>query len=346
VSSPLINLLGGLAVLGALWVLFRPNTGVVPALRRARRLAGRVLMEDALKHVLKEHDRGGSATVQSLAGALQISTDDAAELAARVEARGLLRSSADGFHPTPAGRDYALHVIRAHRLWERYLADQTGLHELEWHGSAERQEHALTPDQADALAARLGHPRFDPHGDPIPTASGEMKVPAAIPLAGAAVDRPYRIVHIEDEPETVYAQLVAEGLHAGMELRVVDSTPERVRFWADGDEHVLAPVLASNVSVAPAPDETLVEGDRPSERLSSLEAGASAEILFISRACRGLERRRLMDLGIVPGTRIEAVMTSPTGDPMAYRVRGTIIAIRDAQAGHIHVRRDAKEAAV
>jgi DtxR family Mn-dependent transcriptional regulator len=76
-----------------------------------------------------------------------------------------------------------------------------------------------------------------------------------------------------------------------------------------------------------------------------LPVGGAAEILFVSRACRGLERRRLMDLGIVPGTRIEAVMASPTGDPVAYRIRGTTVAIRRSQAHHIHIRPDAAEAA-
>jgi DtxR family Mn-dependent transcriptional regulator len=286
--------------------------------------------------------------VPSLAGALSISTDDAAQLAARMEERSLLRSGEDGFHPTAEGRDYALQIVRAHRLWERYLADRTGIHESEWHGAAERREHALTPAEADALAARLGQPRFDPHGDPIPTREGELVTPEAVPLHAAAVDRPLRIVHIEDEPETVFAQLAAEGLQVGMQVRVVESTPGRIRFWADGDEHVLAPVLAGNVSVTlvAEEDEERLEGDAPSQRLSALAVGESGEILFISRACRGLERRRLMDLGIVPGTRIEVMMASPTGDPIAYRIRGTTVAIRRSQTQHIHVRPEAREVAL
>jgi DtxR family Mn-dependent transcriptional regulator len=65
----------------------------------------------------------------------------------------------------------------------------------------------------------------------------------------------------------------------------------------------------------------------------------------ISGACRGIERRRLMDLGVVPGTRIEAVMRSPSGDPTAYRLRGTLIAIRRQQAEKIRIRRPDRESA-
>ena len=75
---------------------------------------------------------------------------------------------------TPDGRREALRVIRIHRLWERYLADETGLDAREWHAHAERREHGTSDQQAEALAATLGHPRYDPHGDPIPTPSGEL----------------------------------------------------------------------------------------------------------------------------------------------------------------------------
>ena len=57
----------------------------------------------------------------------------------------------------------------------------------------------------------------------------------------------------------------------------------------------------------------------------------------ISPACRGVERRRLLDLGLVPGTRVTAEFTSPAGDPVAYRVRGALIALRNQQADMIYV---------
>src|SRR4030042_1904399 len=66
------------------------------------------------------------------------------------------------------GPSRALRVIRVHRLWEHHLADESGLQETEWHDDAERHEHSLTPLEADALAARLGTPAVDPHGDPNP----------------------------------------------------------------------------------------------------------------------------------------------------------------------------------
>jgi DtxR family Mn-dependent transcriptional regulator len=73
------------------------------------------------------------------------------------------------------------------------------------------------------------------------------------------------------------------------------------------------------------------------ESLAELEPGRKAHVVSISRACRGVERRRLMDLGILPGTEVEAAMTSPSGDPTAYRIRGALVALRRDQADHIQI---------
>lgn len=345
-TSPSFSLLLLAAVFAVAVLLFRPDRGLVPRLRQARRLASRITMEDALKHVHESEYRGYPATLQSLAGALSISGNEATVLATRMAERGLLRAAGEGLAPTVEGREYALQVIRAHRLWERYLAEETGVAEASWHAKAERREHRLTRPMTDALAARLGHPRYDPHGDPIPTARGEIPSRGdAIPLSELSPDGAARIAHIEDEPAAAYAQIVAEGLHAGMEVRATESTAERIRFWADGEEHILAPVLAAGISVVPLPASGAADVEVPSEKLSTLLPGQTAEIIAISRACRGLERRRLMDLGVIPGTKIEAIMRSPSGDPTAYRLRGTTIAIRRRQAERIRIRRPEQESA-
>jgi DtxR family Mn-dependent transcriptional regulator len=333
-----LALAAGAAVAAA---LLRPGVGLLPRWRRARRLASRVLVEDALKHIQEAEYRGLPATLQSVAGALAISLSEATAVAARMEARGLVRTVGEGLGPTPAGREYALQVIRAHRLWERYLADETGVAEGAWHLKAERREHGLTRVQADELAARLGHPRFDPHGDPIPTARGEMPASGpGVPLSEVAAGRDVRVVHIEDEPPDAYVRLADAGLHVGTRIRTVEVGGDALRFRADGEEVLLPRVLATGVTVVESSD-TPDDAHAPTGRLSELRPGESGEIVAISRACRGLERRRLMDLGIVPGTPVQAVMRSPSGDPTAYRIRGTTIAIRRRQADRIRIRRPA-----
>jgi DtxR family transcriptional regulator, Mn-dependent transcriptional regulator len=329
---------GGLVTVGAL--LFWPRLGVVPRWLRLRRLDERVRVEDALKHIFMCGGQGQACTLESLAGRLEISVGDAAALLAHLAHLELVRSVGEVPELTAEGRASALRVVRTHRLWERYLADRTGLPAGEWHDQAERMEHALSPEDADALESRLGHPRWDPHGDPIPTAEGEIP-----PLRGAALmsvspGDTVEIVHLEDEPRTIFDQLVAHGMAPGGRMEIVERSERRVLLRGDGREWSLDPVQARNVSV-----RTLPAGERARERgdsLADLGRGESARVAAISSACQGTQRRRLLDLGVVRGTEITAEMRSAGGDPTAYRIRGALIALRREQASWILVERAAR----
>ncbi len=334
--DPLLALLVGMLILAVILLLFGPGIGLISRWQRMQHMSDRVLREDALKHLHKAAIKGFHPNLQSLAGELQISLNHVAELITDMERQGLVTLEQGELRLTHLGRKYSLHIIRAHRLWERYLAEETGYGEMEWHDQADRQEHLLSPEQANILSVRLGNPTHDPHGDPIPTATGEIKPHGGCPLTALGLEQAGRIVHIEDEPDVVYAQILAEGLYPGLEVRVIESVPQRIRFWADNDEHLLAPLVAANISVIPcSPDEL---DERPGiESLDSLKPGQVGSVLNISPRCRGPERRRLMDLGIIPGTQIQAEMRSPSGDPIAYRIRGALIALRKEQAEYIQI---------
>lgn len=335
VIEPLAALLGGLLLLGLVWIVFQPERGLWSRWRQTRIMGARVLREDALKHLHTCEMEARRPTVHSLAGALQVTIDEAVQVLEQLERLGLLRLEGTEIRLTPDGREGALHIMRAHRLLERYLADETGYEASEWHDRAEQLEHHLTPQEADNLSARLGHPSYDPHGDPIPTAEGELAPQESIPLVEAEVDQTVRIVHLEDEPGAVYAQLIAEELSPGMIARVIENQADRLRFWAGGEEHVLAPIVAANIFVQPmSMVEEVVEAG---EKLSKLSPGERGRILSIAPHCRGLERRRLLDLGFLPGTSVSATFANPGGDPKAYVIRDTVIALREEQASCIRI---------
>lgn len=330
-----MNWLVALAVASLLIVVW-PRRGLIARWRSAGDLARRSRREDALKHILKCEANQQAATLASVAGAVEITSGAASELLGDLEAGGFVTVEAGGLRLRPAGREIALHIVRAHRLWESFLAEQTGVAEREWHLRAEKQEHLLTPERADELAARLGHPTHDPHGDAIPEPDGILKGERQDSLNDIEPDTPVVIRHIEDEPAPVYDQLLAQGLRAGMKAFVIERNEARIRFWADGEMHVLAPVLADSVSVERLPEfrkEELVTH----QFLAGLQTGAVARVIEMSPACRGQERRRLMDLGFVPGTRVEVDMVSPAGDPTAYRVRGSVVALRREQARLVRI---------
>ena len=326
-----------------LWI-FWPKIGLLARWTQARLLAARSQQEDVLKHVLKCEANNQPPSIHSVAGVLGISSNRAADLLSSMEARGLISHQDGCLHLRPSGRELAVHVVRAHRLWESYLAEQTGVAEAEWHPQAERQEHLLSPQQAEALAAQLGHPLRDPHGDTIPAAGEELKSDVGQPVNAASLNVPLLIAHIEDEPETIFAQLSALGLRPGMKACVKEKSPREVQLWADGREYKLSPILANNIAVLPLP-EVRTEDLFGEEFLDHLKPGEQAKVVALSPACRGPERRRLLDLGFVPGTLVEVEMNSPMRDPVAYRVRGSIIALRSEQARLIQIAREATASA-
>jgi len=320
----------GVAV-AAIWLVRR----VLRRLAHGRQSVRRVLVEDALKHLRHCESTGKPASLEGLSGVLQISRNEAVEVVRRLESLGLVQSADGGLRLTDVGRRDALRIVRVHRLLERYLADRTGVDEVRWHEEADRREHLLSSEQIDRLAAEMGDPRFDPHGSPIPTASGDVGPAPGQSLVELPPGTHAVVVAVEDEPEVVYAQLVAEGLTVGTPLRVLDTGPKRIRVEALGEEHVLAPLLAANVFVrrlAAAPP-----GPDTWEYLSELAIGRSAKVVDISPVCRGPQRRRLLDLGLVPGTVVRAELASPGGDPTGYLVRGAVIALRRSQARLIRV---------
>jgi DtxR family Mn-dependent transcriptional regulator len=332
----LITLLIGLVAIGILTWLFFPERGLIARWRYALRVTNKTRREDAIKHIHDYEMQGRESSPHSIAGALHIDMDTAHELIAELKERGLVECVGNIPRLTPSGRDLALHLLRAHRLWERYLAEETGFSELDWHGQADHHEHLLTRDDLERLSAELSHPVYDPHGDPIPTASGDLAERESVPLTDVETETLFQIVHLEDEPETVYAQLVAEGLYPGMSLRVVSRDPQRILFWAGGDEHVLAPMVAANIYVSPI-EKSVVDVD--GEKLKDLSIGETGKVLALAPSLRGAERRRMMDLGLLPDTNVSAEYISASGDPTAYRIRGALIALRDEQADQIIIKR-------
>lgn len=325
-------------LLGFLLVGLAIATGALLVTRwheRRLRLKGRQHLEDALKHLFDLEYRGRRGTLASLTGALRLPDRHVLALVARMQAQGLVTARDREFDLTPDGERLALQVIRAHRLLERYFADEARLPLKDVHAAAERREHHLSPDDADRLSASLGHPAVDPHGDPIPTREGFVPPASGTPATAWPLDSLARIVHLEDEPPISYAQLVAEGIRVGQTVRLIESTPDRLVLTDGENEYRLAPAVAANIFLTAAPEAV----DREHIiALADLETGGSAEVVTLDEACQGYSRRRLMDLGFTQGARIKAALSTFAGDPRAYEIRGTLVALRRDQSSQVFVR--------
>ena len=320
------------------YILFRPTKGWYWIIKNNFKSNEKVVIEDILKQLYHFENSGNKVDTKTLVQVLKFSNNQIIDVIKKMTINDLIYFDKDVLKLTEKGRDYALRIVRVHRLWERFLADKTGFDKTEWHDRAERMEHILSHDETNRLAAHLGNPKFDPHGDPIPTKTGKMAKVNGVEQPLLPVNTIGRITHIEDEPEIIYKQILAENIHIGSLIRIVENNATRIVFQSEGEEFVLAPIVAANLTVATIEKEIVLEDNIA--RLSSLKENETAKIIGISRESRGESRRRLLDLGFVKEAKIKIDLMNPLGEPHAYFIKGTSIALRKDQAAKILIKKD------
>lgn len=320
-----------------MYFIFRPTKGWFWVLNKNLKSNEKIIIEDILKQLYHFQNSGNRVDTKTLVEVLNFKNKSIVEAIQKMSINNLVYFDSDALKLTEEGMDYALRIVRVHRLWERYLADKTGFHKNEWHDRAEQMEHKLSDDETNKLAAKLGNPKFDPHGDPIPTKTGKVATISGVELPLLPVNAVARITHIEDEPEVIYKQILAENIHIGSLIKVLENNNTRIVFQSEGEEFKLAPIVASNLTVTPIEKEVTI--DENVARLSSLKEDETAEIIGISRESRGESRRRLLDLGFVRGSKIKIELINPLGEPHAYLVKGTSIALRKDQASKILIKK-------
>lgn len=325
-----------LAAILLLILTFLPRVGLLSLYKNYLATQIREQVEDALKHLLDREQQGRHASPESLGGTLDLSRVKVTSLIEDMESQGLIESRGTELHLTAEGERWALHVVRAHRLWERYLADEARMPLEKVHGEAQKREHTLTEAQLNELEAALGHPTRDPHGDPIPTREGRLNRAEGMPITAWQANRPARIVHLEDEPALAFQQILAIGLRLGQDIRIIEKTPNRYVLSDGENEYRLAPAVAANIHVAELPESEMLK--REAIPLFELAHDQRGEIVTLDEAVQGFTRRRFLDLGLTPGTVIYPELINFFGDPRAYRIRGTLIALRKDQAAQIWVK--------
>jgi DtxR family Mn-dependent transcriptional regulator len=311
---------------GLLW-LFQPGKGRFYRLQHLLLLDKKALSEDILKDLFHAENQEKEITISEILNRYNPKSSRLLPLIDELEDQGLIQSKNQFISLTKQGREYALQIIRVHRLFEKHLAENTGFAKDEWHARAEIAEHRLSKKEVENMSKSLGHPRFDPHGDPIPTASGEIRSIQGEPLTALPAGAIGRVIHIEDEPPVIYNQILAEEIQIGSIIRVLESDGKRIKIYTEGEVLKLSPLIAGNITVKRKihVDDLLTNR----VRLNKLKKGEKARIDSISKDCKGETRRRLLDLGFVPGTEISIELENPMRGPTAYSIRNTTIALRD-----------------
>ena len=183
-------------------------------------------VEDYLKAIYRLSPEGRAASTSEIAHLLELSPPSVSGMVKRLSELGLLEHLPyKGVQLTAEGRRAALRMVRRHRLIEAYLVEFLGYSWDIVHAEAERLEHAVSDNLVERMAAALGHPAVDPHGDPIPTADGSIEELASTPLAVLQVGDTAEIVRVAEGDSERLRYLATLGLRPGAVVTLLDRQP-------------------------------------------------------------------------------------------------------------------------
>ena len=170
----------------------------------------------------------------AVAARLGVAAPSVSAMLHRLDAAGLLAGSGGGgIMLSEHGQRHAREVVRRHRLIETFLVETAGMGWDEVHEEAEALQHAVSDLLIDRIDAALGHPRRDPHGDPIPPSSGEHVEDWPPALADAAAGGRFRVDRVSDEDSAALRYLASLGVRPGVVLRVLEREPFGGPLWIE-----------------------------------------------------------------------------------------------------------------
>ena len=184
-------------------------------------------VENYLKAIyLLETKNGKPASASKIAERLAVAPASVTEMVQRLARDGLVKHVRyGGVSLTGRGRRAALRVVRRHRLLETFLVSELGMDWAQVHDEAETLEHSISDRLLAAIAAKLGNPVRDPHGDPIPSAELEIDEAEAVSLDRLPVGAKGRLVRILDADADLLGYLDGLGVALGDEVEVVSLEP-------------------------------------------------------------------------------------------------------------------------
>jgi DtxR family transcriptional regulator, Mn-dependent transcriptional regulator len=210
-------------------------------------------IENYAKAIYALEQRGkGAVTTNALAERLHVTPASASSMVKKLDELGLVTHVPyKGVKLTSSGRRVALEVLRHHRLLELYLAESLGVPWDRVHDEAEVLEHVLSEELEELIAAKLGNPTRDPHGDPIPSAELEIEEGHTECLAELEPGARGVFVRVSDSDPSMLRYLAELGITPGERFEIVDRQPFGGPLFArfDGRVQVLGGELAAAMRV-------------------------------------------------------------------------------------------------
>jgi DtxR family Mn-dependent transcriptional regulator len=212
-------------------------------------------VQDYAKAIYTLESRHGAASTTELATLLEVRPGSVSGMLRKLSELGLVEHERyHGVRLTERGRRVALEVIRHHRLVELFLVESLGMTWDEVHAEAEVLEHALSEELEELIAAKLGNPTVDPHGDPIPSRELELPETSSQTLAELEPGDVVTFVRVSDSDPDMLRFLGERGIVPGTTLELVERQPFDGPLFVrvDGETHVLGSMLARAMRVEAA----------------------------------------------------------------------------------------------
>ncbi len=210
--------------------------------------------EDYIKGIYRLQQAGRGVSTSALARHLKIEDGSVTGMLKKLSGKRLVvYTPYKGVVLTPAGTKLAVQMLRRHRLWEMFLVRFLGYRWDEIHDEAERLEHVTSASMEHRLDKALGFPKFDPHGDPIPGAHGEMHIGQDHSLADCLPGETVIIVRVDDDQEILkHLSSLGLTLRKKVTVRKKLSVDGSILLRAGTQEHFLSRKVAGSIHVQKA----------------------------------------------------------------------------------------------
>ncbi len=183
-------------------------------------------IEDYLKTIYLLREREGAATTTAIAAALEVTPASVTGMIKKLAELKLVRHTPyQGVELTKSGEKIALEMVRHHRLLELFLMEALGYTWDEVHTEAHVLEHVISEEFEERMAARLGNPTVDPHGDPIPAKDGTIAAVKERALLTMQVGESAQITHLNDTNSEMLRYAANLGLKPNTRLTLIEAEP-------------------------------------------------------------------------------------------------------------------------
>lgn len=220
-------------------------------------------------YVLQTRYDDEPVSTNALAERLGLTTGSVSGMLKKLDESGLIAHVPyRGVRLTEDGRRVALEVIRHHRLLELFLAQTLDMSWDRVHDEAEVLEHFLSDELEELIAAKLGHPTIDPHGDPIPSAELHLDERVTYSLEALEVGQAGTFVRVSDADPEMLRYLADQGIMPGGRVEVLERQPfgGPLQVAVDGRQHTLGGQLVQAMRIDVATAHRAAQGRKGARR--------------------------------------------------------------------------------